>query len=162
LPVEAVKALLEDMHLLAFAEEVVQLFPDGSLFVHIAMVLAMIWILNRTLYKPINRVLEARDRVLKGLPSEADELREKAASKQAEYQRELLDARSAGYRLIEEEHRKAAADHQKKLQAAKAKTAENLASERSELQNEAETARAVIRDEADKMADKIASNILNR
>jgi len=148
------------MHLLLFAEEVVQLFPDGSLFVHIAMVLAMIWILNRTLYRPINRMFEARDRALKGLPSEADEIREKAAAKQMEYQKELLDARNAGYHLIERQHKKAAADHEKKLQQAKAETSEELSASRLVLEKEVESARGIIRKEADKMAEKIASNIL--
>src|SRR6478672_4948233 len=98
------------MHLLAFAEEVVQLFPDGSLFVHIAMVLAMIWILNRTLYKPINRVLEARERAKGGRSSEAEELQKKAEDEQARYTKETLAARSKGYELIEKEHKKATAD----------------------------------------------------
>jgi len=48
------------MHLLA-AAEVIQLFPDGTIFIHIAMVLGMIWILNRTFFRPINRVLETRE-----------------------------------------------------------------------------------------------------
>ena len=59
------------MHLLLFAETI-QLFPDGTLFVHIAIILEMIWILNRTLYRPINRVLEAREKSKGGHSSEAE------------------------------------------------------------------------------------------
>ena len=44
------------MHLVAQ----IQLFPDGTLFIHIALILLMIYILNRTLYRPINRVLDTR------------------------------------------------------------------------------------------------------
>jgi F-type H+-transporting ATPase subunit b len=148
------------MHLLAFAEEVVQLFPDGSLFVHIAMVLAMIWILNRTLYKPINRVLEARERAKGGRSSEAEELAQKAEAEQARYNKEALAARSKGYELVEKEHKKSTADREKKLAAAKAEAADELASGRADLDKQADDARKTIGTEAEKMADKIAANIL--
>jgi F-type H+-transporting ATPase subunit b len=148
------------MHLLAFAEEVVQLFPDGSLFIHIAMVLAMIWILNRTFYKPINRVLEARERLKGGRATEAEEILRDAEAKQTVYQKEMLDARSAGYELIEKEHKKALVDHEKKLHKAKEETSETLAAGRDHLETQVADARSSIKAEADKMADTIASHIL--
>src|SRR5436190_4707146 len=107
------------MHLLLFAENI-QLFPDGTLFIHIALILAMIWILNRTLYRPINRVLEARERLKGGRSSEAEMLLGEAAEKESRYNKDLLDARSACYSLIEKEQKKAVADREKKLAEAKA------------------------------------------
>ena len=61
------------MHFLALAESSIQLFPDGTIFVHIAIILVMIWILNRTLYKPINRILETREKSKGGHASEAED-----------------------------------------------------------------------------------------
>ena len=49
------------MHTLAFAESI-QLFPDGTLFIHIALILLMIWVLNRTLFRPINAIIESREK----------------------------------------------------------------------------------------------------
>ena len=49
------------MHTPVFAF-VVQLFPDGTIFIHIALTLIMIWVLNRTFFRPINRVLEPREK----------------------------------------------------------------------------------------------------
>jgi F-type H+-transporting ATPase subunit b len=147
------------MHLLLFAETI-QLFPDGTLLIHIALILAMIWILNRTLYRPINSVLEARERIKGGRSSEAEELLMRAAEKEASYNKEMLDARSAGYALIEKEHKKAAADREKKLAEAKAGAAEDLAAGRSELEKQADDARAAIKTDAEKLADQIAANIL--
>jgi F-type H+-transporting ATPase subunit b len=148
------------MHLLLFAEEVVQLFPDGSLFIHIAMVLAMIWILNRTLYRPINRVLEARDRAKGGRSSEAEDILQKAEAEHARYSKETLAARSQGYELVEGEHKKNTAQREKKLAEAKAAVADEFATGRAELEKEVENARNTIRTEAEKMADTIAGNIL--
>src|SRR5436190_5099412 len=147
------------MHLLLFAENI-QLFPDGTLFIHIALILVMIWILNRTLYRPINNVLEARERIKGGRSSEAEELLRDAEAKEAQYNKEMLDARSAGYTLIEKEQRKAAAYREKKLVEAKAAAADELAAGRSDLEKQADETRAAMKTDAEKLADKIAANIL--
>src|SRR6478735_12119811 len=113
------------MHLLA-AAEVIQLFPDGTIFIHIAMILGMIWILNRTFFRPINRVLEARERNKGGHSSEAESLLSEAEQKNAEYNKQLLDARSQGYDLIAAEHKKAVEERIQRLEAARAEIASRV------------------------------------
>ena len=54
------------MVFLALAENSIQLVPDGTIFLHIALILLMIWVLNRTLFKPVNRILETRERMTGG------------------------------------------------------------------------------------------------
>ena len=61
------------MFLLAFAESI-QLFPDGTIFIHIALILLMIWILNRTFFKPINKVIASREKHKAGPGGEADSI----------------------------------------------------------------------------------------
>jgi F-type H+-transporting ATPase subunit b len=147
------------MHLLAFAE-VIQLFPDGTIFIHIAMVLLMIWVLNRTLYRPINRVLEARERHKGGHAGEAGGILSEAEKKNALYNKEMLEARSEGYELVAKEHKKAANARAKKLDAAKAEIAVKFDAERAELEKQKADARSAISTEAEKLAEKITSNIL--
>jgi F0F1-type ATP synthase membrane subunit b/b' len=48
------------MFFLAFAD--IQLVPDGTILIHIALILLMIWLLNRTFFRPINRVIAAREK----------------------------------------------------------------------------------------------------
>jgi F-type H+-transporting ATPase subunit b len=148
-----------DMHLLAFAEQI-QLFPDGTLVIHVALILLMIYVLNRTLYRPINRVLDARAKNRGNYFGEAEEIRAKVEEKELRYSNELRDARSAGYELIEKEQKKAAAAREKKLAEAKTEVADRLASGRSEIEQRASDARAELTKEADKLADKVASGIL--
>ena len=148
------------MHLLAFAESSIQLFPDGTIFVHIAIILAMIWILNRTLYKPINKVLAAREKSKGGHSSEADAILAQVGEKETKYTKELLDTRSKGYELIEKEQKKAAAARDKKIAEAKAETATVFETGRADLDKQAEAAKAEIDAEAEKMADRIAADIL--
>lgn len=148
------------MYLLAFAEGSIQLFPDGTIFVHIAIILAMIWILNRTLYKPINRVLEAREKNKGGHSSEAEHILSQVSEKEAKYTKELLDARSKGYELVEKEQKKAVAARDKKIAEARAETAAAFETGRADLDKQAAAVRQEIDTEAAKMADRIAADIL--
>ncbi|PYS99406.1 MAG: hypothetical protein DMF63_12380 [Acidobacteria bacterium] len=147
------------MVLLAFAESI-QLFPDGTLFIHIALILLMIWILNRTFFRPINRVIESRERQKGGQGSEAEAIMSDASGKQAKYNKELLSARSEGYELIEKERSAAVTTRQEKITVAKSETAELLTTEKQRIQHQATEAKASLAQEAEVMAEKITGNIL--
>ena len=147
------------MHLLAFAETI-QLFPDGTIFIHVALILAMIWILNRTFFRPINQVLETREKNRGGHSTEAERILDDAGKKEAKYNKEMLDARSKGYELIEKEQKKAAADREKKLGEVKTEVAEKFEQGKAEIEKQAADAHAAIGTEAERNADRITANIL--
>jgi len=146
------------MFLLAFAESV-QLVPDGTLFIHIALILLMIYILNRTFFKPINRIIESREKNKAGI-SESETLLREVSEKETQYNEAMLGARSKGYELVEQERAEALSAKQEQIGAAKAEVQETLATELSELESQTVKARQTIAAEAEKMADKISSNIL--
>ena len=138
----------------------IQLFPDGTLFIHIALILLMIYILNRTLYRPINRVLDTRIKNKGNYFGEAEELLKKVDEKESRYSKEMLEARSAGYGLIEKEQKKAAAAREKKLTEAKDEVAERLASGKADIAQQVSAARTAIESEADVLAERIAKGVL--
>jgi len=146
------------MLFLAFAESI-QLFPDGTIFIHIALILLMIWVLNRTFFRPINRVLESREKH-RHAGGEAASILSQATAKEAAYQSAMLEARTQGYQLIERRHSEAVAEREQKLGAVKSEVATQLANERASLEGQAAEARAAVTAEADQIADKIARNIL--
>jgi F0F1-type ATP synthase membrane subunit b/b' len=148
------------MFLLAFAEQSIQLFPDGTLFIHIALILIMIGVLNRTFFKPINRVLAARDKHKFGPGGEAEKILNDALEKEAKLNKEMLSARTEGYELIEKQRNAAVELRAKKIAEAKAETASKFAAEKQVLTEQAEAARAAIAVEAEVMADRIAANVL--
>ena len=147
------------MHLLAFADTI-QLFPDGTLFIHVTLILVMIWVLNRTLFRPINKVLDAREKNKGGHSSEAVGLLKDVEEKEARYNREMLDTRSKGYEMIEKEQKKATDSRDKKLAEAKADSVTKFEQGKADLEKQASDARASIGTEAEKIADSIAANIL--
>ncbi len=147
------------MHFLAFAESI-QLFPDGTIFIHIALILIMIWVLNRTLFKPINRVLATRDK-FKGVEGgEAGPILRDAAEKESLYTREMLETRSKGYELIEKEQKEAAVDREEKVSRVKAEVAEKFDAGKAEVEKQAAETRKALAADAEKIADSIAANIL--
>ena len=147
------------MHLLLLAETI-QLFPDGTLFIHVGLILIMIWVLNRTLYRPINRVLEAREKNKGGHSSEAVSLLKDVEEKESRYNREMLETRSKGYELIEKEQKAATATRDQQISDVKGEVAAKQDSGKTLLEKEANDARAAIRTDAEKIADSIAASIL--
>jgi len=146
------------MVLLAFQE--VRLVPDGTLFIHIALILLMIWVLNRTFFRPINRVLEQRARSTGGRSSEAKEILKQIGDKQTLYEQTMLKARSEGYELIERERAHAVAVRQEKIGVVKEEVEQKVAQETEELNRQTVEARAAIARQAEQIAEKISSNIL--
>ncbi len=147
------------MSLLAFAQSI-QLFPDGTLLFHIALILIMIAVLNRTVFKPINQILDRRERSHRGGSTEAEEILDTVAQKRAEYERSLLNARTESYELIERERSEAVEMRQQKIDAARAEAAEMLAKEKAQIKDAVAEARVEIVREARHMADQISSTIL--
>lgn len=148
------------MVLLAFAENAVQLVPDGTIFIHIGMILAMIWVLNKTFYRPIARVVEARDRRKGGGRGPAGEILDEVAEKEARYSASIKETRLEGYEVISKEREKAIAAKQEIVAKAKNEAGEIATRESAELDRQTEAARAAVAQEAEKFADKISASIL--
>lgn len=148
------------MFLLVFAEQSIQLFPDGTLFIHIALILLMIWVLNRTFFRPINRVIETRERHKGGAGSEAEKILSDVAEKEAKLTQAMLGARGEGYTLIEKERDLAVDARSRRLADARTETSQRLADEKRALEQQAAAARAAIATEADVLADRIAASVL--
>ncbi len=148
------------MFLLALAESgSVQLVPDGTIFIHIALILLMIFILQRTFFKPINRIIESREKNKAG-GSESESLLREVSDKETKYSEAMRDARSQGYQLIEKERSEALGQKQERVGAAQTEVQQTLTTEMSELERQTVEARRSILAEAEKMAEKISSNIL--
>lgn len=144
------------MAILAF----IQLIPDGTILIHIALILLMIWLLNRTFFRPINKVLESREKNSGGRSGEAQEILNQVREKNAAFDAEIRDSRSEGYALIEKQRSKAVAKRQKKVEAVKEEVAALLATEKDSIAQQTAEAKSTITAEAQKLAEKISANIL--
>lgn len=150
------------MIFLAFAENSIQLVPDGTLFLHIAIILLMVAVLNRTLFKPINRILEERERRTRGRSGEAAGILRSVEEKTTNYERALREARAEGYRLMESERAVAMKEREIRLNAIREEIRATVAEEKESLRRQSEEARRTLEAEARRLALQIGSQILHR
>jgi F0F1-type ATP synthase membrane subunit b/b' len=120
----------------------------------------MIWVLNRTFFSPINRVLQSRDRNRGGHSSEAQKILEQVNQKNQSYEEEIRKARLEGYQLVEAERAEALARRQVEVETVKTEVSQTVEREKSAIQRETEEARVAIAADAHKMAERISSTIL--
>jgi F-type H+-transporting ATPase subunit b len=148
--------------LLALAGNAIQLVPDGTLLFHLALIAIMVALLNVTLLKPINRILENRDRRTKGRFAEAQTVLKTVSQKLAEYESRLREARAAGYVLLEEERAAVSREKERKVAEVKVEVASWLHDQKEELRIDAEQIRATLAKDAKAIASQIARQILGR
>jgi len=147
---------------LGFAENSIQLVPDGTLLLHILIILLMIFVLNATLYKPINRILEAREKRTKGRLSEAEEIIKSVNEKLSDYERRLRQARGDAYSFAESQRSAALKERQEKLNRLRREMAESTAKEKEGVQRQTEAARATLETESRRLAREIGARVLSR
>jgi len=150
------------MIILGLAGNSIQLVPDGTLFLHIAIIIFMIYVLNATLFRPINRVLAERERHTRGGTGEAQDILQRVANSMNRYERSLRDARTEGYRLLEQERAAALVERQNQMSSLRAEIEISTEEQKSLLRTQSEQAHAALEEDARKIASDISRQILNR
>jgi F-type H+-transporting ATPase subunit b len=147
---------------LGFAENSIQLVPDGTLILHVIIILVMVYVLNATLFKPINQILASREKRTRGRLTEAEEIMESVSQKLADYERSLRQARSEAYALTEAQRTEAMKDRQQKLNEMRAQLSQSIAHEKEIIQRQAAEARTTLEAESHRIAREIGSRVLSR
>jgi len=150
------------LSLFAFSEGAIQLVPDGTLLIHLAVIVLMVALLNRTLLKPINRILEERERRTKGRVAEARRISMDVDEKMREYQRRLRAARESGYLLLDEERRAASRNREELVSAVKAEVMRWHEEEKEKINHDQATVKSTLIREAGARAAEISARILGR
>lgn len=146
---------------LSFAESI-QLIPDGTLVFHILLILAMVFVLNRTLFKPVNTVLATRERLTHGRSDEAAKIIKDVDENLSRYERALREARLDSYHTVEAKRNEALAVRQEKVDAVRTEIGALLETEKRSIANQAEEARAALEVDARQVAATVSSQILGR
>lgn len=150
------------MTLLAFSGGAIQLVPDGTLLFHLALIVVMVSVLNATLLKPINRILEERERRTSGRLGEAQKVLSSIDERMLEYQRRLREARGVGYTSMEEERSAAAREREQKVSAVKEEVARLRDQEKARLKNDEAAVRETLTRDARVRAAEITARIIGR
>ncbi len=147
---------------LGFAENSIQLVPDGTLILHVILILVMVYVLNATLYKPINQILASREKRTRGRMTEAQEIMANVEQQVADYERSLRQARSQAYARAEAERAEAMKERQLKINEMRGELAQSVAAEKKAIQEQAGQARTALEAESHRIAIEIGSRVLSR
>jgi F-type H+-transporting ATPase subunit b len=147
--------------MLAFAESI-QLVPDGTIVVHIAIIITMVFVLNRFLFRPVGRILSERETRTRGRTSEARETIQRVKESLSRYENSLRQARAEGYGLLEQQQSAAYEERKRKIAAVREEVEGQVEQQKGEIRTQAEQARGTLREEAERVAANISSQLLRR
>jgi F-type H+-transporting ATPase subunit b len=145
---------------LALAESVLSI--DGSFLFIFFSILLLIYILNRTLFKPINEVLDERERLGAGRIGEARRILGEYDERLKRYESRLREARGEAYQRLEAGRREATTERQRMIAEVRAETTARIDAAKHEIGEQAAGAKKNLEKEARAMAATISSQILRR
>jgi F-type H+-transporting ATPase subunit b len=126
----------------------------------LALIVVMVALLNATLLKPINRILEERDRRTKGRLSEASKTSQLVEEKMRSYEARLREARAAGYAAMERERAALSKERERRIGEVKREVGALIAHEKERIKAEASEVRSALGIAAQERAHEISQRIL--
>ena len=144
------------------AETSIQLVPDATLLLHLLLVVVMVIVLNRTLLKPINRILIEREKQITGRLKEAEAMTAESQEKLKKYNDTLREARTAGYKLLEKERAEGLKEKEQKLRQYRDELSKEVAAQLEQTRKQEQTVKSELEAQAASIGSLISSQILRR
>lgn len=144
------------------AEASIQLVPDGTLLLHLFLVVVMVVVLNRTLLKPINQILAEREKQIASRVTEAQALAAETDEKLKKYNDTLREARSDGYRLLEKERAEGLKVKEEKLRQYREQMSKEVSAQVEATRKQEQSVKGELEGQAAEMGNLITSQILRR
>ena len=147
---------------IVLAENSIQLVPDGTIFFHIGLIIFMVYVLNHTLFRPINLILNEREQRTKGGVGSAQNILKQVKENLGKYETSLREARSESYKSLEQARAEAISKRQNQLDAVRGEMGKVLEQQKVALGQQSEAAQIKLRDDAQQIASEITRQILHR
>jgi F-type H+-transporting ATPase subunit b len=143
-------------------EASIQLVPDGTLLLHLFLVVVMVFVVNRTLLGPINRILAEREKQIAGQLKEAEALAAETQEKLNKYNDALREARADGYKLLEKERAQGLKEREEKLRKYRDEMSKEVAAQIETTRRQEQAAKGELEAQAATIGNLISSQILRR
>ncbi len=147
---------------IALAENSIQLVPDGTIFFHIALIILMVYALNQTLFRPINLILNERERRTKGGLGSAQNILNKVRENLGHYENSMRNARVESYKFLEQARSDGLAKRQNQLDALRGELGNVIEQQKIAIGHQSEEAHTKLHHDAQQFALEIAHQILHR
>ena len=135
---------------------------DASIIPAIVIFLLLIFVLNRLLFRPLQRIQAERERRTSGLMSETQAKMDHQLGLLDKYQATIKNARMEAYRQQEQVRSEAMQKRAEVLAKAKAAGEQMIRDSRASILSQVESAKQQLDREAQELARGIASAILGR
>ena len=133
-----------------------------TLLVQLANFLILLVILNFLLFKPVLRILDERERVVRESAELKENLGKLTGQNIEEYEGKMLSAKQEAMGIRAAERTEAMTAFRKTVQEAKSAGAEKLEAARKEISSQAESSREGLMADAKVLAGDIAANLVGR
>ena len=143
-------------------EAQIQLVPDGTLLVHLLMVVIMVFILNRTLLKPINQILAEREKQLADRLKDAQMLEADREQKLKKYNDALRAARVDGYKLLEKERIEGLKAKDEQVKLSREQTAREVSVQLENIKRQEQSVKQELESQATSISSLITAQVLRR
>ena len=144
------------------AETSIQLVPDATLLLHLVLVVVMVVVLNRTLLKPVNRILSEREKQITGRLREAEAMAAESQEKLKKYNDTLRDARASGYKLLEKERAESLKQKEQQLKQYRDELSREVATQVDQIRKQEQVVKGELEGQAATIGTLISSQILRR
>jgi F-type H+-transporting ATPase subunit b len=143
-------------------EAQIQLVPDGTLLLHLLMVVVMVFIVNRTLLKPINRILAEREKQIAGRLQEAEALAAETEQKRQKFNEALHAARVDGYNLLEKERADGLKEKDEKVRLYREQASREVAAQLDNIKRQEQSVKQELETQAASISSLISAQVLRR
>ena len=142
-------------------KDLVTLTPWHMIFM-LGNLLILTLLVKHFLFKPVQKILNERQRRADALIAAAKQAKEQAEAMQAEYEKSLAGAKEEAARLLNQASQTAARNSEETLNAARAQAAEIKRKAGEEIEQQRKKALNEVKDEIGGMAMAIASKVVER
>ena len=143
-------------------EASIQLVPDGTLLFHLFLVVVMVYVVNRTLLRPINQILAEREKQIEGRLKEAQALASETEQKLKKYNDALHAARVDGYKLLEKERADGLKEKDEKVRLYREQTSRDVAAQVDRIKRQEQSVKQELETQAVSISSLISAQVLRR
>lgn len=146
----------------AYAEGAVTVDLDASLFVQLGLFLVLLFVLKPTLFDPMMKLFEEREKRIEGTRLQASKEDERSAKALAKYEAIVGKARESGAAERDALRQTAVKQEAELMARVRAETAGTLERGRAEIAKESQAAKQQLEADARTLGRDIASRVLGR
>ena len=135
---------------------------DSTLFIQIINFLALIFILNQLLYKPILQIMDRRKGIFDSTEAEIKRLQDTIDQKMAEYEAKIAQAKGEAMAQRGEIQKEGAEKGKDILDGARVEIQKMMDDFQIRMTQEVDGARTVLRSQSERISKEIAEKVLGR